>query len=125
MRAGGVPRAFDLPAVVGRARYPRLAPSSEGYSRRVPRHRKPIALLAAGLLALGVAGCNDSDVDKARSDIQDKADELKGSLDDVSTKDLRQKLDDVEEDAKNGSDETKQKARELQDKIERELNSRK
>jgi hypothetical protein len=91
----------------------------------VHRPRKPIALVAAGVLALGVAGCGESDVDKARNDLQDKAEELKGSLDDISTKDLQQKLDDVEEDAKNGSDETKQKARELKDKIESELNSRK
>jgi uncharacterized protein YwgA len=87
--------------------------------------RKLASLFAAGILALGFASCGESDVDKARNDIRDKADELRGNLDDVSKKDLQQKLDDVEADAKKGSEETKQKARELQDKIERELDSRK
>jgi len=87
--------------------------------------RKLATLLAAGFFALGPASCGESDVDKARNDIQGKADELKGNLDDLSKKDLRKKLDDVEEDARKGSEETKQKARELQDKIQRELDSRK
>jgi hypothetical protein len=87
-----------------------------------PRKLATVAL--AGALCLPVAACGESDVDKARNDIQDKADELKGSLDDVSKKDLQKKLNDVEDDAKKGSEETKQKARELQDKIERELKSR-
>jgi len=91
----------------------------------VPLRRKLTSALAAGVLALGVAACGESDVDKARSDVQDKADELKGDLDGVSKKDLQEKLDDVKADAKKGGAETKQKARELQKKIESELNSRK
>lgn len=87
------------------------------------RH-KLASVLATGVLALGMAACGESDVDKARNDVQDKADELKGDLDNVSKKDLREKLNDVKRDAKKGGAETKQKARELQRKIERELNSR-
>ena len=55
----------------------------------------------------------------------DAADSVKGNLDDVSKKDLENALNDAEDAAKNGSADTKKKARELQDKIERELNSRK
>jgi uncharacterized protein YwgA len=78
----------------------------------------------AGALCLGFAACGESDVDKARKDVQDKANELKGNLNDLSKKDLQNALNDVEDDAKNGSEDTKKKARELQRKIERELNQR-
>jgi hypothetical protein len=91
----------------------------------VHRRRKLLALLTAGVIGLGVAACGEDDVDKARNDVQDKADELRGDLDDVSKEDLQNKLDDVEDDAKNGSEDTKRKARELENKIERELDSRK
>jgi uncharacterized protein HemX len=91
----------------------------------VQRRRKLLALLAAGALGLGVAACGKDDVDQARNDVQEKADELRGDLDDLSKKDLQNKLDDVEDAAKNGSENTKQKARELEKKIERELDSRK
>jgi hypothetical protein len=90
----------------------------------VPLPRKLAALLTAGALLLGVAACGEDEVDQARKDVQNKADELKGNLDDLSKKDLKNALNDVEDDAKNGSADTKQKARELQRKIERELNSR-
>lgn len=86
--------------------------------------RKFAAALAAGALCLPFAACGEDDIDKARNDIQDKAGELKGNLDDVSKKDLENALDDVENAAKNGSEDTKKKARELQDKIERELDER-
>ena len=86
--------------------------------------RKLTSALATCVLAVGFAACGESDVDKARSDVQDKADQLKGDLNDVSKKDLHEKLDDVKKDAEKGGAETKQKARELQRKIERELNSR-
>jgi hypothetical protein len=56
--------------------------------------------------------------------VQQQADDLKGDLNDVSKKDLQNKLDDVEDAAKNGSEDTKRKARELENKIERELDSR-
>jgi hypothetical protein len=87
--------------------------------------RKLAALLTAGALCLPVAACGEDDVDQARKDVQDKADELNGDLDDLSKQDLQKKLDDVEDAAKNGSEDTKQKARELENKIEREIDSRK
>ena len=87
------------------------------------RH-KLTSVLAVGVLALGLAACGESDVDKARDDVQAKGDELKGDLDNVSKQDLQEKLDDVRADAKQGGTETKQKARELQKKIQRELHSR-
>ena len=72
-----------------------------------------------------VAACGQSDVDKAKNSVQDAADEVKGDLNDVSKKDLENALNDAQDAAKNGSADTKRKARELQRKIERELNSRK
>lgn len=87
--------------------------------------RKLAALATAGALCLPIAACGEDDIDQARKDVQEKADELKGDLDDVSKDDLQNALDDVEDAAKNGSEDTKKKARELQDKIERELDSRK
>jgi hypothetical protein len=91
----------------------------------VASSRKLAALLTAGALCLPVAACGEDDVDQARKDVQDKADELNGDLDDLSKQDLQKKLDDVEDAAKNGSEDTKQKARELENKIEREIDSRK
>jgi uncharacterized protein YwgA len=87
--------------------------------------RKLVTVATVTALCAPVAACGESDVDKARNEVKDKANELKGNLDDVSTKDLEKKLNDVEDAAKNGSDDTKQKAQELQKKIERELDSRK
>ena len=63
-------------------------------------------------------------MDKARQDLKDAAAEAKGSLNDLSKDDLQRALDDAESAAKNGSADTKKKARELQRKIERELDSR-
>jgi len=91
----------------------------------VPASRKLAALLTVGALCLPIAGCGEDDVDKARKDVQEKADELTGDLDNLSKKDLQNKLDDVENAAKNGSEDTKRKARELENKIDRELDSRK
>jgi len=87
--------------------------------------RRLAALAAAAALCLPMAACGDSDVDKAKNEVQDAADQVKGDLDDVSKKDLENALNDAEDAAKNGSGDTKQKARELQRKIERELDSRK
>jgi hypothetical protein len=87
------------------------------------RHRA--ALVAAAALALPIAACGDSDVDKARNEVQDAADKVQGDLDNVSKKDLKNALNDAEDAAKSGSKTTKRKARQLQRKIERELNSRK
>jgi hypothetical protein len=90
----------------------------------VPTFRKLPAVLAAVALSLPVAACGESDVDKAKNEVQDAADKVKGSLDDVSTKDLKSALNDAEDAAKKGGKDTKRKARELQRKIQRELNSR-
>jgi uncharacterized protein YwgA len=91
----------------------------------VPVSRKLAALVTAAALCLPIAACGESDVDKAKNEVQDAADSVKGDLNDVSTKDLKNSLNDAEDAAKNGSADTKRKARELQRKIERELNSRK
>ena len=87
--------------------------------------RRLAALAAAAALCLPIAACGESDVDKAKNKVQDAADEVKGDLNDVSKKDLENALNDAEDAAKNGSADTKKKARELQRKIERELDSRK
>ena len=91
----------------------------------VPLSRRFAALATVAALAFGPAACGEDDIDKARDDVQQAADDLKGNLDDVSTEDLENKLNDVEDAAKNGSEDTKHKARELQERIERELDSRK
>jgi hypothetical protein len=90
----------------------------------VPISRKLATLSAAGAVFLGFAACGESDVDKAREDVQNKADELKGDLDDLSKKDLKDELKDVENAAENGSADTKREARELERKIKRELKQR-
>jgi len=86
--------------------------------------RKFASLLIAGALCLPIAACGEDDVDQARKDVQEQADKLEGKLDDLSKQDLKNALDDTEDAAKNGSKDTKREARELQRKIERELNSR-
>ena len=91
----------------------------------MPISRRFPALAAAAALCLPIAACGDSDVDKAKNEVQDTADQVKGDLDDVSKKDLKNALNDAEDAAKDGSGDTKKKARELQRKIERELDSRK
>ena len=87
--------------------------------------RRLSALAATAALCLSVAACGESDVDKAKNEVQDAADQVKGDLNDVSKKDLENALNDAEDAAKNGGADTKKKARELQRKIERELDSRK
>ena len=89
------------------------------------RRRKLVTLVTVAALCAPLAACGEDDVDKARKDVQEQADDLKGNLDNLSKKDLQNKLDDVEDAAKDGSKETKQKARKLEKKIERELDSRK
>lgn len=89
----------------------------------MPRRLSVLAVAAA--LCLTVAACGQSDVDKAKNKVQDAADEVKGNLNDVSKKDLEKALNDAQDAAKSGSADTKKKARELQRKIERELDSRK
>jgi DNA repair exonuclease SbcCD ATPase subunit len=89
--------------------------------------RKFAVLLTLAALAAPIAGCGDdatNQIDQARKDIRQKANELKGNLDDLSKQDLQNALDDAEKAAKNGSADTKQKARQLERKIQRELNQR-
>ena len=95
-----------------------------GYVDPVPISRPVAALVIAGAICLPVAACGEDDLDKARDDVQQAADDVKGDLNDVSKEDLEDALDKAENAAKNGSEDTKKKARELQDKIERELDSR-
>ena len=93
----------------------------------MPDSRKFALLLTLAALAAPLAACGDdaeNQVDQAREDIREKANELKGNLDDLSKQDLENALNDAEDAAKNGSADTKRKARELERKIERELNSR-
>jgi polyhydroxyalkanoate synthesis regulator phasin len=89
--------------------------------------RKFALVLTLAALAAPLAACGEDardQVDQARKDIRQKANELKGNLDDLSKQDLQKALNDAEDAAQNGSAETKRKARELERKIERELNSR-
>src|SRR5215212_3594257 len=95
LASGRRPRAPDLPAWVG------CSPS--GYGGSVPISRRFPALAAAAALCLPIAACGDSDVDKAKNEVQDAADQVKGDLDDVSKKDLENARDDAEDAAKNGS----------------------
>ena len=96
-----------------------------GMAQTVHLSRRSAALVAAAVFCLPMAACGEDDVDQARKDVQQAADDVKGDLNDVSKKDLQDALDKAEDAAKNGSEDTKKKARELQDKIERELDSRK
>jgi polyhydroxyalkanoate synthesis regulator phasin len=89
--------------------------------------RKFALVLTLAALAAPLAACGEDardQVDQARKDIRQKANELKGNLDDLSKQDLQKALNDAEDAAQNGSAATKRKARELERKIERELNSR-
>ena len=89
--------------------------------------RKFAVLLTLAALAAPIAACGDdakNQVDQARKDIRQKANELKGNLDDLSKQDLRKALNDAEDAAKNGSADTKREARRLERKIQRELNQR-
>jgi hypothetical protein len=90
----------------------------------VPDSRKLALVLALAALSAPLAACGEDEVDKARNDIRQRADQLKGNIDDLSRQDLREALRDAEDAAKNGSADTKRKARQLERKIQRELNSR-
>ena len=114
---GGGPRVFGLHACVLSALH--------GYLFCLSTSRKLAALLTAGALCLPLAACGEDDVDQAREDVEAKAEELQGDLDDLSEEDLRNELEEVEEAAENGSDDTKREARQFERKIERELNERK
>jgi F0F1-type ATP synthase membrane subunit b/b' len=91
----------------------------------VPRPKKLVALVTAAALCLPIAACgDDDDVDQARKDIREQAEEIGGKLDDLSKQDLREALRDAENTAENGSGDAKREARQLERKIKRELNSR-
>jgi polyhydroxyalkanoate synthesis regulator phasin len=93
----------------------------------VPNSRKFALVLTLAALAAPLAACGDdakNQVDQARKDIREKANELKGNLNGLSKQDLENALNDAEDAAKSGSADTKRKARQLERKIERELNSR-
>jgi hypothetical protein len=95
----------------------------------MPAKRSSASILAAVALATPLAACGEDDVnrevDQARDDIQREAQQLEGNLDDLSKQDLREALDDVEGAAEGGGADAKREARELERKIERELNERK
>jgi hypothetical protein len=95
----------------------------------MPAKRDLASMIAFAALAAPLAACGEDDVnrevDQARDDVQREAQQLEGNLDDLSKQDLREALDDVESAAEGGSADAKRKARELERKIERELNERK
>jgi outer membrane murein-binding lipoprotein Lpp len=95
----------------------------------MPAKRNLVSIVAAVALAAPLAACGEDDVnrevDQARDDVQRQADKLEGNLDDLSKQDLREALRDAEQAAKSGSGDAKRKARELERKVERELNERK
>jgi uncharacterized membrane protein len=80
--------------------------------------------LTLAALAAPLGACGDDQVDQARKDLGQTADDVKGNIDDLSKQDLREALRDAEDAAKDGGADTKRKARQLERKIERELNSR-
>jgi hypothetical protein len=90
----------------------------------MPRRRSLATLIAVAALCAPVAACGEDDVEQARDDIREQARELEGNLDDLSKKDLREALRDVEKSAKEGGADAKREARELERKIERELRER-
>ena len=92
--------------------------------RTVRVSRKLATLAAAAAVFPGFAACGEDDVDEAREDVQNKAEELRGDLDDLSKEDLKDSLEDVENAAENGSADTKREARELERKVRRELKQR-
>jgi polyhydroxyalkanoate synthesis regulator phasin len=90
----------------------------------MPDFRKFAVVLTLAALAAPLAACGENEVDQARDDIRQRADQLKGNIDDLSKQDLREALNDAEDAAKNGSADTKREARQLERKIQRELNQR-
>jgi hypothetical protein len=102
--------------------------SDPGYVPYVPRPRKLVALAAAAALCVPIAACGDDDaadqIDQAREDIREQANEIEGKLDDLSKEDLREARRDAEDTAENGSADAKREARELERRIERELRQR-
>ena len=95
----------------------------------MPGRRRLVTFFAIASLSLPVAACGEDDVtegvDSAREDIREQARKLEGNLDDLSKRDLREALRDVEREGKQGGADAKREARELERKIERELDSRK
>jgi hypothetical protein len=94
----------------------------------VLRSRKFATFSIISALSLPLAACGEDDVgnelNRARDDIRREAKGLEGNLDDLSKKDLREALRDVEGAAEGGGKDAKREARELERKIERELEQR-
>jgi predicted nucleic acid-binding Zn-ribbon protein len=94
----------------------------------VPRPQKLVALAAAAALCVPIAACGDDDaanqIDQAREDIREQANDIEGKLDDLSKEDLREALNDAEDSAENGGADAKREARQLERKIKRELRQR-
>jgi hypothetical protein len=94
----------------------------------VPNARKYAIFLTLAALAAPMTACGEDDardqVDQARKDIREKANEIEGNLDNLSKQDLREALRDAEDSAKSGGADAKREARELERKIERELEQR-
>jgi hypothetical protein len=95
----------------------------------VPGRGRLVTFFAIASLSLPVAACGEDDVregaDSAREDIREQANKLEGNLDDLSKQDLQEALNDVERESEQGGADAKREARELERKIERELESRK
>ena len=94
----------------------------------MPDRGKYLVFLILAALAVPMAACGEEDardqVDQARRDIREQAKEIGGKLDDLSKQDLREALRDAEDTAKNGSADAKREARELERRIESELEQR-
>jgi hypothetical protein len=106
----------------------------------MPTLRTIVALLAVGALSVPLATCGEDDardsVREAREDVREKAKDIEREIDDLSERDVREALDsmstkelraalrDLEREAKQGGAKTKREARELERKIERELDQR-
>jgi hypothetical protein len=88
----------------------------------------PSRKLALLFAVASLAACGEDDVrselEGAREDVRREARELEGNLDDLSKRDLREALRDVENAAEGGGKDAKREARELERKIERELRER-
>jgi hypothetical protein len=102
--------------------------SGVGRFNFVRHRRKLVTLFALAALSAPLAACGEDDVqgelEEAREDVRREARELEGNLDDLSKKDLREALRDVENAAEGGGKDAKREARELERKIERELRER-
>ena len=102
---------------------------SRGYIALVLTLRRIATFLTLLALLAPLSACGEDDVERgvndARQEIREQANALEGNLDDLSKRDLREALNDVERSAEGGGADAKREARELERKIERELEQRK